>query len=201
MFKVDFPAGFLAVSFVLCTACSSSEKPGPAAQGGFGGDSPDGAPAAGGTGTGGDTAATGSAPSTGGGSSSDASNDPDFGIFFTRISSEVALTDATVATHGPSSATVEAHGTSGAVRLSMTASGAIGPGTFDCASGTASVMWHQSVYTAEAAQNKGSCTITATSIATAPGEITEGTFTATVVYRSLNPYVEMSPGRFKIRMQ
>jgi hypothetical protein len=189
-------SGFLVVYFALCTACSSSERPGPAAQGGSGGDAPDAAPAAGGKGTGGNTAGTGSGPSTGG-----ASNDPDLGIFFTQTSTERAFTDGLGATHEPSVATIQASGGVTALKISMTASGAIGPGTFDCASGTASVMWQEPLGLIMADQTHGSCSITATSIAAAPGEITEGTFTATLPIPRLTPPIEMSAGRFKIRMQ
>jgi hypothetical protein len=121
----------------------------------------------------------------------------------------IALTEGATATNGQSSATVMASFTNGgtmlpkSMTLSILANGAIGPGTFECSKGGAGVGYAPMFgmgYVASMSQ--GSCTIIATSVGKNAGEITEGTFTATLVpSMGGGANITITNGRFKAKIK
>lgn len=126
------------------------------------------------------------------------------GIFFQADGEMLALKEAVTATSG-SAATVQGSLTHPGLGLSsitiyfITSKAPIGPGTFDCASGVVGVIFQPGAggnYVANA--DVGSCSITATSLGTRIGEITAGTFNATVDAMPTGPAsLTLTDGTFK----
>lgn len=131
----------------------------------------------------------------------------DHGIFFQADGEMLALQEAVTATIG-SAATVQGSLTHPGLGLSsitiyfITSEAPIGPGTFDCTSGVVGVIFQPGAggnYVANA--DVGSCSITVTSLGTRLGELTAGTFSATVDAMPSGPAsLTLTDGMFKAKI-
>lgn len=204
--------GTLVIAAALGTACRrGSGDGGQDGDGGSGdgsiavqGDAGGAAGAAGGGGTTSDARA-------GGAGGADAA-DPQFGIWAMDGSESIALTKSVNATNGRTSATITASTTISdpelpqSMTLSITSGAAtIAPGTFQCATSTASVTYSPMAgVTYVANSTNGSCIIIPSTVGSRRGDITQGAFTATVVPMTagadLPETITIVNGRFEARL-